>query len=449
MELVEKFKEIVGKENLFSPNDLLLLAVSGGMDSSVLCELCHQAGYRFVIAHVNFGLRGPESDRDEDFVKALGMKYDVTVWVKRVDTEAYIAEKKVSVQVAARELRYQWFDELLSGSGGGEAPCWLLTAHHADDNVETMLMHFFRGSGISGLRGMLPKQDRLVRPLLTFTSAMLLDFANQRELSWVEDSSNASEKYTRNYFRHTLIPLVNKIFPEAENNLRENIRRFREVELLYQQAIQLHARKLLKTVGDEIRLPALALKKLTPLNSIVYEIVKPFHFTPQQVGDIIHLLEGGQAKYVQSPSHRIIRNRKQLVIAPLRSAEPQHILIEAGEPLVESGDWSLTIAELALPEIKIPNDPGTACLDLKKIAYPLLLRQWKQGDYFYPLGMRKKKKIARFLIDCKLSPTEKEKVWVLESGKKIAWVVGMRIDDRFKVSAHTKKVLRINFKKKI
>lgn len=449
MGLLEKFKEAVRKEDLFLADDLLLLAVSGGMDSVVLCELCRQAGYRFIIAHVNFGLRGAESDRDENFVRELGKKHDITVWVKRVDTAAYIAENKVSTQVAARELRYQWFDELLSGYGGGnDQPRWVLTAHHADDNVETMLMHFFRGSGISGLRGMLPKQDRIVRPLLTFPRAMLLDFAKQQGLSWVEDSSNASEKYTRNYFRHTLIPLANKIFPEAEHNLRENIRRFREAELLYQQAIRLHTRKLVRIVGPEIHLPVLALKNATPLNSIVYEIVKPFRFTPQQVGDIIRLLEGEQAKYVQSPSHRIIRNRKHLIIAPLQSEEPQHVLIEAGEPGVEFGDRSLTIEEIPAPGARIIDDPGIASLDRKKIAYPLMLRKWKQGDYFYPLGMRKKKKVARFLIDRKLSPTEKERVWVLESGKKIAWVVGMRIDDRFKATAHTKKLLRIAVKKK-
>ena len=461
MTLQHSFTDFISKESLFTKQNKLLIAVSGGVDSVVLCDLCHEAGYDFVIAHCNFQLRGEESNRDEDFVLQLGRHYGKEVLVKHFATKAYAIQNKVSTQVAARELRYSWFYDLLDSRPPSAAadhvpdshpprrttlptPDLLLTAHHADDNIETVLMNFFKGTGVSGMRGILPKQGKLIRPLLFATKAELLAYANTKGLKWVEDSSNAGDQYTRNYFRHQVIPLLQKVYPQVDQNLISNISRFRDIEVLYQQSIALHKKKLLETKGNEVHIPVLKLKGGKPLNSIVYEIIKDFSFSNGQVQDVLNLLESESGHFVASPTHRIIRNRNWLIIAPLATEEAANILIEEMVSKVRTANWQLQISRKNRSEISISSDSNTACVDATDIRFPLLLRKWKEGDYFYPLGMKKKKKVARFLIDQKISKTDKENIWVLEMNKKIVWVVGQRIDDRFKITDATKEVIVIS-----
>ena len=448
MDLLEKYKAFIKREHLFKIKDKLLLAVSGGVDSVVLCELCKQAGYDFVIAHCNFQLRDGESDRDENFVKELGKKYGAAVLVKKFDTEKYAASNKLSIQVAARELRYNWFNELLDASTAnlhtGQAG-WLLTGHHADDNIETMLMNFFKGTGITGLRGILPKQGKIIRPLLFARKTDLKNFATEKKLLFVEDSSNESDKYTRNYFRNQLIPDLQKVFPQAEDNLLDNLQRFREIELLYRQSIALYTKKLLVQKGDEVHIPVLKLKKAAPLSTIVYEIIRDFSFTAYQANDVIALLQSETGKYIQSPSHRIIKNRNWLIIAPNETIAAQTILVEEKDSSIDFPLGQLQIKLLPrTPNYKLQTTDLTAEIDAAGIEFPLLLRKWKTGDYFYPLGMKKKKKLSRFFIDRKLSLPQKEKVWVIEMNKKITWVVGMRIDDRFRITDNTKTILQLS-----
>jgi tRNA(Ile)-lysidine synthase len=452
MDLLNAFRYFIDKENLFSRSDKLLLAVSGGADSIVLCELCQQAGFDFVIAHCNFQLRKAESLRDEDFVRQLAGKYGKEVFVRRFETQQYAAERKISIQVAARELRYAWFHELIDSSTAR----YILTAHHLDDNIETLLMNFFKGTGISGLRGILPKQGKLLRPLLFAGKDELKQFAVSNNLSWMEDSSNESDKYTRNYFRHRVIPLVQTQYPEAIHNLADNIQRFRDIEQLYCQSVELHTGRLLEPRGDEIHIPVLKLKKTQPLSTIIYEISKKFGFLPQQVKDIIGLLDSESGKYIQSPTHRILKNRNWLIISPHPPAgQTTNILIESPEQKVvyENGEISFQMLPVEI-EGEVPvipnrvsrNSNRIALLDASVIQFPLLLRKWRQGDYFYPLGMDKKKKLGRFFIDNKLSLPDKEKVWVLEMNKKIIWVVGTgidRIDHRFRITAGTRQLLKI------
>jgi len=418
------------------------------MDSVVLCELCKQSDYNFTIAHCNFQLRGEESNRDEQFVRNLAGKYETEVLVKKFATEEYAKQNKVSIQVAARELRYSWFKELLTSDSGLQTPHYLLTAHHLDDNIETMLMNFFKGTGISGMRGIQPKQGKIIRPLLFAKKQELESFAKENNLSWVEDSSNETDKYSRNYIRHQLIPLIQKIYPEAENNLAGNLQRFSEVEELYSQAIGLHKKKLVEQRGNEFHIPVLKLKKATPLHTIIYEIVKDFGFHASQINEIVDLLQSETGKYMASSSHRIIKNRNWLIIAPVITTEADTILIEESTKTVEFAVGSrqssgLQFDHISANDYELQAADSIALLDAKEIKFPLILRKWKQGDYFYPLGMKKKKKLARFFIDQKLSKTDKEKVWVLEMNKKIIWVIGYRIDDRFKVTDAAKKVLKI------
>jgi tRNA(Ile)-lysidine synthase len=460
--MIVKFTNHINKYHLFTKDNHLLIAISGGVDSVVLADLCAKAGYQFSIAHCNFQLRGEESERDEAFVKSLAAKYKVQLYTKRFNTTAFAAENKYSIQEAARKLRYGWFDELMNelkgvaslfrqvgASDGMKMPqtsLFLLTAHHLDDNIETSVMHFFRGTGIGGLRGMLPKQGKILRPLLFASKQDILAYANENNLQWVEDSSNESSKYTRNFFRNELLPMVEKAYPGSRTNLANNLYRFAETEELYRQAIQLHKKKLLEVKSlpggnHEIYIPVLKLKKTTPLHTIVYEIIKDFGFTAAQTTDVVQLLDAENSKYVQSPTHRMIKNRNWLMIVPVANETAAHVLIEG------TGEWAFAGGSIKIEQIKysgevIATDDHIATVDASSIEFPLLMRKWKTGDYFYPLGMKKKKKLARFFIDQKLSKTQKENVWVLESNQKIIWVVGYRIDERVKITSLTKTVLQ-------
>ena len=443
--LLDKFKGYILANNLFQPKDRLLLAVSGGVDSAVLCELCHQAGYDFVIAHCNFQLRGAESGRDELFVKNLGQKYAVEVLVKKFDTKQIAKQEKKSIETTARDLRYQWFYEQVNQSA--DQPInFILTAHHADDNIETAVMNFFRGTGIAGVRGILPKQGKIIRPLLFARRNELEDFVRKNQLAFVTDSTNAENDYTRNFFRNEIIPLVTKNFPEAEKNVLNNIQRFRETEIIYQQSIEQQKKKLLEQKGNEFHIPVLKLLKTVPLATVVYEIIKDFNFTAHQTDEVIALLKSETGKYIQSSTHRIIKNRHWLIITPNQTAEAQNILIEDGDQNISFGAGVLQIEKQQTSNFKLQTNNLLAQLDATQIKFPLLLRKWKQGDYFYPLGMQKKKKLSRFFIDQKLSLTQKENTWVMEMDKKIIWVVGMRIDDRFKITGNTKHLLSLTFK---
>jgi tRNA(Ile)-lysidine synthase len=439
--LLTDFINNIRDNRLFASGRQLLLAVSGGIDSIVLCELCYRAGFAFQMAHVNFGLRGAESETDEIFVRQLAEKYNVPIHIKKIDAKWYAEERKLSIQVAARESRYAWFEELLDNN----TP-YIVTAHHADDNIETVVMNFFRGTGIAGLRGMLPVTGNVVRPLLPFSRAEILQFAQNNKLAWREDSSNASDKYSRNKFRHHIIPLLKEIYPEVERNLLANSQRFADIEVLYHQAIAHHKKKLVEHKGNEVHIPVLKLLKSSPMHTIVYEIVKEFGFSSHQAEEVIRLLSAGQGKLVQSSTHRIIRNRDWLIISPNASVESGHILIEDHDVEIQFEEGSIEVRRVPKEKVTINGSAEMAFLDERHIQYPLLLRKWKQGDYFYPFGLRKKKKIARFLIDQKVSPTDKEHVWVIETGKRICWVVGRRIDDRFGIGDATKTVLVLKMK---
>ncbi len=448
MNLLQIFTAFIKKENLFQQKDKLLLAVSGGVDSAVLCELCKQAGYDFAIAHCNFKLRGAESDRDENFVRKLAEKYKVEILVKEFDTNTIAKEQKTSIEETARNLRYDWFADVLLENNFD----YLLTAHHADDNVETVMMNFFRGTGIKGMRGILSKQKNIIRPLLFARRKEIEVYAAQNKIAFVTDSTNAESDYTRNYFRNELIPAIEKIYPETASNVLRNIERFADVEIIYNESIIAIKEKLLEKRGNEMHIPVLKLAKAKPLQTIIYEIISAYNFTAAQVGEVEKLLISESGKYITSSTHRILRNRKWLIISPLRIVEDvSHYLIEKEQPIVLFAGGKLEINIVEKPE-SLVTTTDTAFIDATNLKYPLLLRKWKQGDYFYPLGMdnlpagrQGKKKLSRFFIDLKLSLSEKENVWVLESDKKIIWVVGYRIDDRFKVLPNKKDVLKLRF----
>jgi tRNA(Ile)-lysidine synthase len=460
--LIQDCKQFIQQHALLQQQQPLLLAVSGGVDSVVLVDLCHQLSLSFVIAHCNFNLRGEESNRDEAFVKSLAAQYQVPIFIKHFNTAAFANENKSSIQVAARELRYNWFQQISTDSTVVNAlqhtntehkvnvnlPVLILTAHHANDSMETLLMNFFKGTGIKGLQGIQAKNPQLkniIRPLLFATKKQLIQYAQENKLSFVEDSSNAKDQYTRNYFRNQLLPNIATIFPSVEDNLQDNLARFADIETLYNQAIAIHTKKLVVQKGNEIHLPILQLQKSKPLPTILFEIIKDFGFTANQVTDVIGLLNSSSGKYVQSATHRIINNRKWLIIALINNLEANTILIEAHSASVAFEAGVLTFKNGKPSNIQAANN--AVQLNAAEIKYPLLLRKWKQGDYFYPLGMQKKKKLSKFFIDQKLSLPQKENTWVLEMDKKIVWVIGLRLDDRFRITEKTTQQLTISFTK--
>ncbi|MBG9374820.1 tRNA lysidine(34) synthetase TilS [Panacibacter sp. DH6] len=423
----------------------LLLAVSGGIDSVVLTDLCAKAGFDFLIAHVNFQLRGAESDRDETFVRSLQTKYNKKVFVQKFDTAAYAAEYKLSIQEAARNLRYEWFASLLKK----ELPAGskLATAHNANDNIETLLMHFFRGTGLHGLTGM-PVNDtsrHIIRPLLFAKRNDVVVYAQDNNLTWVEDSSNSTDKYTRNYFRLQLLPAIKEVFSNVEDNLLANIQRFSEAEDLYMQAVKLHKAKLPEQKGNEWHVPILKWQKAQPLQTITWEIIRDFGFGSAQVNEVLKLFTASNGSFITSDTHRIIRNRQWLIIAPVQNEIAANIVIGQLTGPIHFEHGVLLFGQVTKPQSVTQTTALAVNVDAALLKLPLLLRKWKQGDYFYPLGMQKKKKLGKFFIDNKLSKTEKEKVWVIESDKRIVWVIGYRIDDRFKITTHTKTAVSIAF----
>ncbi len=470
MNLQERFIKHLKQFPFIQPKQKQLLAVSGGVDSVVLCDLLFKSGYDFFIAHCNFQLRGEESERDEQFVRILAEKYGKEILVEKFETEKYAADNTISIQVAARELRYNWFNKIIESEDkvhnsqpstphsqlpspvsrlptpNSRLTPHILTAHHANDNIETLLMNFFKGTGISGLHGILPVQGRIFRPLLFAKKDELLAYAKQNKIDFVEDSSNLSDKYTRNFFRHKLFPILKEIYPNVEDNLLKNIERFTEAEELYKQSVEQHKKKLLEVKGNEVHIPVLKLQKTSPLSTIVYEIIKDFGFTANQTAEAVGLLTSETGKYISSSSYRIIKNRSWLIISPLQTAEAANILIEQADKKIIFSNGKLEIELIEnLQGFQIPAAKNIAAVDYAEITFPLLLRKWKQGDYFYPLGMKKKKKLNRFFIDQKLSKTDKENVWVIEMNKKMVWIVGHRIDDRFKIKPATKEILKISF----
>jgi tRNA(Ile)-lysidine synthase len=463
LDLVKQLKHFVIEQQLFQQEQPLLLAVSGGVDSVVLCDICHKAGYQFVIAHCNFKLRGIESDNDEIFVKNVAKNYGVPILVQSFNTTAYAAENKKSIQVAARELRYNWFVQIANNGTvelllqqnkevgasikKNQLPTCILTAHHANDSIETLLMNFFKGTGIKGLQGIIPKQQQLnniIRPLLFATKQQIVQYASQNDITYIEDASNATDKYTRNYFRNQLIPSISTIFPKVEENLIDNVQRFSDIQVLYNQSIQLHKKNLIVTKGNEIHIPTLKLQKTQPITTVLYEIIKEYGFTAHQTKDVLGLINSSTGKFVQSQTHQAIKNRNWLIIAPIQTTTASTILIKSPNELIQFAAGKLTIQSQA-NAATIKTLPTVAQLNAAAIQFPLLLRTWKQGDYFYPLGMQKKKKLSKFFIDQKLSLVQKEKIWVIEMDKKIIWVIGLRIDDRFKVNNNTSPQLLITF----
>lgn len=440
--MIERFLSFKNKHQLFQDGQRILAAVSGGIDSSVMVHMLHKAGVDFAIAHCNFGLRGEESDADEIFVKKLAKKYKVPFYVQHFETLAFATTEKISIQMAARALRYEWFYKLLEQEGYD----YVATAHHMNDLAETVLLNITKGTGIAGFHGILPKNNKVIRPILFMEKDDILEYTASQQLIWREDSSNSSNKYQRNLLRNEVIPKLKEINPNFENTLNQTAEKITGIEAWFLNQVQQLGQRIMQQDAGNIFIRFEEL--LThPQNAIIlFELLKPYNFNYDQSKNIIAVLQEEAGKLFNSPTHQLVKDREHLVISSRNLENFRSAEIEQGQKEYVSEQLRLSFELKDAAGFKIPTDPQTACLDAALLQWPLHLRKWKEGDWFVPLGMNNKKKISDFLTDEKVPLNLKAQTQVLTSGGAIVWVVGKRIDNRYKISDETQQVLVVKKK---
>ncbi len=443
--MVERdFLAFINDNQLFEPADRVLLAVSGGLDSMVMAELFHRIHQPFAIAHVNFSLRGDESDADADFVKNKVESYGVPFHLIRVDTAAVAQERGISIQMAARELRYNWFAQLLREN----AYACVATAHHQNDVVETLLLNLTRGTGLAGLHGISVRQNGLIRPLLFATRDQLAGYADEQKLTYREDSSNADDKYARNRIRHHVVPVLTDLNPGFWQTLLRTVERLRAAETLMRAELDRSWQAVAKPFGMGTTLPTDKLLALPEPAFRLAEWLKPFGFTTDQATQILQTLTQPVGQVFLSTTHRITHERPGLLLEPL-PIETNHEIVLAdwpNAPIDVAGRFTLTVDVFDKPtDFRPSTDPNMACFDADRLVFPLTIRPWQSGDRFRPLGLNGHKLVSDLLNDLKLTRTEREQTAVLLSGDEIAWVIGRRIDHRFRVTGETKRIGRVRW----
>ena len=409
-----------------------LLACSGGLDSVVLAHLCVAAKLNFSLAHCNFRLRGDQSEKDEKFVQYLAKKLNKKLHITHFDTKSYMNINKVNIQTAARDLRYAWFAELMHENGINT----LVTAHHADDNLETFIINLSRGTGIDGLTGIPEKTERISRPLLHFSRAQILAHAKSEHLKWREDASNSDTKYLRNKIRHEIIPVLKELHPAFLENFKMTNAHVSGATQILNTHIALLKTRCFQTIEGGYRIAIDELAVLHPQKAYLYAILKDYGFKAWQ--DIVRLLNGLSGKEIRSKTHRLIKDHDHLLLVELQAIEIDSYHIVEGQTEIKH-PFSMRIAGVNMIDEKGKNILYVAKEALK---YPLSVRKWQKGDYFYPFGMTGKKKLSKYFKDEKMSLIAKEKQWLLCSDHAIVWVIGQRADQRFAVSADTEQILK-------
>lgn len=433
-----RFHEALENSPLWKSGDRILLAVSGGVDSAVLAHLMMGTGIECAIAHCNFQLRGEESDRDETFTRELAAKFGIPVFVKLLNTYEYAFREGISTEMAARELRYAWFGELLTNKDFQ----WVATGHHADDQIETLFLNLARGTGISGLRGMLPRSGKVVRPLLPFFREEIESYAHQKGISWVEDSTNQSLDIRRNLIRHKIIPLFEAINPKFRNTILRSMRDLQVTENFYREKVREALAPLIRKESGADRIAVSGLLKLEPLSLYLFELMSEYGFNRSTIEDISAALEGHSGKQFFSATHRVVKDRNDLIVTRKvlnnNDGDWEYFIDADDTAITEPVHITCSVANAS--GYTIPHNSKTASLDFDKLRFPLTLRRWLPGDAFIPFGMRNSKKLSDFFTDNKLSIPEKENIRVILSGTDIVWIVGHRIDQRYRITSKTKKI---------
>ncbi len=440
--MVEKFHQSLFR--LIDAKDRVLLAVSGGMDSTLLIYLMKEVGLKFSIAHCNFQLRGKSSDEDEAFVRRLADKCNVECYVQHFDTPQIQANEKGSVQMLARDLRYDWLENIRKEKGYQ----WIVTAHHLNDSLETILYNFTKGSGIKGLKGIPSKNGFVIRPLLNFSKDEIQNYIVTNKIEYREDVTNTQDKYARNKIRLNVIPELKKINPSLEKTTLRNIEIVKETDLFLQYFLVQIKNEILEENEFGIKIHKEKLEKYPFQKLILFEILKPYHFNADQIENLINFKNDHSGGMLHSSTHRLVNDREFFLLTKNKENELDHILIPNIEKEIEVTDCFLSLEIVDQKEVNY-NDKNVAYLDLNLLDFPLELRRKKDGDIFFPLGMNgQQKKVKKLFTDLKLSIPEKENTWLLTSSGKICWLVGLRLDERFKITAKTKTILKVSYQKK-
>jgi tRNA(Ile)-lysidine synthase len=440
--MLEEFRTYIEENKLISQSDRILLAVSGGIDSMVMTHLFISIRAEIGIAHCNFNLRGSESDADEAFVQEYANSKNIPFFCVSFDTSGFAEEKGISIQMAARELRYRWFEEIRLKN---RFTC-ISVAHNLNDNVETFLINLTRGTGIAGLTGMKPRHMKLIRPLLFASRNAITDYSKEFQINYREDKSNAEVKYIRNKIRHVIIPQFREINPSFETTITETAERLNEIN----EILTGHISRLREMVSinkeNVIAFKINVLQSLSPQPTLLYELFRPYGIGKGQLDDLNNLLYGRTGSRIFTAGYSILKDRKEILVSKREVYSEDYFEIEMLKDFIKlPGNISGTIIRVDKDFI-IPESSNIACLDADKLSFPFIMRKWNHGDSFYPLGMKQKKKLSDYFIDKKYSVIAKERCRILESEGKIVWVINDRIDNRYRITSITKNALMLEFK---
>lgn len=430
----QDFKDYIIQNALFTDQHKILLTVSGGKDSVLMAHLFKLSGYDFGIAHCNFNLRADESQRDESFVRMLASTLEAPFHVAHFQTKEYAAGHNISIQMAARQLRYKWFEQIRTEHGYD----LIAVAQHQDDAIETVLLNLTRGTGIAGLHGIFPKREKLIRPMLFLSHDKIDELVSKHHIDFVEDSSNQSTNYARNKIRHKVIPHLKEINPNFERTFEQNIQRFSETEQVLQKVITNLKQEIFVEKDDAIHLSIKKIASLEPYQLLCFELLRPFGFSEHTVADLKAALTKQSGTSFYSNTHRIVIDREDLIISRIAAQELPLVFIHDADQLVP-----LLYNQIVISFVEgayFETSATKAFVDADKLIYPLVVRYRQDGDKFMPMGMTTFKKLSNFLIDEKVPLSEKDKIPLLLNGNgEIIWVAGWRQDNRYKVSSATKK----------
>ena len=438
--MIHRFKSFITERRLFPESGKVLLTVSGGMDSMAMAELFSSAGFNFAIVHCNFKLRGEDADADERLVEAAAGRYGVGFFSGSFNTKEIAKDRGDSIQMAARNLRYSFFEEIAAAHDFK----YIATAHHLDDQIETFFINLIRGCGIAGLHGIRLKQGKIIRPMMFAYRTEIEEYVKENNIPFREDSSNQSLKYMRNKIRHELMPGFLEMNPAFREEMTGNIARLAETEVVFRQFISKAKAVVVRKEEDVTAIDIQKLKELEPLQTFLYEFIAEFGFKKEDISNIIPAMDGIPGKMFLSPTHQLLIDRQNILITPVIPTSPgnKEYAVQRDNTALKT-PIELTIEVHKADDYTIPKENRIASLDLDKLSFPLLLRRWQNADAFIPLGMKNRKKLSDFFIDKKFSIFKKERTWVLCSGDDIVWVVGSRIDERYKVTEETQEVYRI------
>lgn len=435
--MVKEFLSNIEKQSLFKKKDKLLVAVSGGVDSMVLCHLLKTAGFNIHAAHCNFQLRGVEADEDEQSVKSFCEKNKIPFLSKRFETKNTAKKKKISIQMAARELRYEWFNELIKSKGFK----FLLTAHHLNDNIETFFINLCRGTGLKGLKGIEEKHNNIIRPLLNFKRKEIENYAKENKIPFRTDSSNNDDKYLRNYLRLKVIPMFKELNPSFDNTLNSEINLINKYYRFLQKHISVEKSNVVESNNNTVKINIKELLNTTEPQLILFEILNEFNFNPSTVNDVFQSINGIPGKRFNSETHTLIKDRAYLIIEQNQENTIEDTFIKKGQSHIKK---PVNLKLKQVPFFELTRDTHVIHIDADKLVYPLKLRHWIQGDKFKPFGMKGFKKLSDYFKDLKLNHFDKKNILILENGnKEIIWILNHRMDDRYKIGEKTKHILKL------